>query len=407
MSDPFETFLDAVRASIRDNTFVKLTLGTCRGPDPSLRKLFVKPVALARGDQLSFVFRHAARDVTKNRSVEEGLALVRTLLGSEFWSANLFTTAQDSELTFNKRRQPRLRTSAPTHTAPPSKEHNRRKRRAVASHEAPYLALLGVTGSDGAVKKGMEAKFRQINKFIEIVGPLVRSSPLNKAGAVSVMDMGSGKGYLTFALYDFLTNMLKKTASVTGVEARPELVDLCNRVAASVGFAKLRFECGSIENVPTKPADVIIALHACNTATDEALFKAVRAQASLILCAPCCHKELRPQMRRAAPGFARILQSGILRERQAELVTDALRALLLEAAGYRTKVFEFIATEHTSKNVMIAAVKTKRIPDRDSALRQVDALKQAFGIEHQYLETLLSKRGQESDVELARPPTPP
>jgi SAM-dependent methyltransferase len=401
MPDPFEAFLDAIEASIRDNTFVKLTLGNYRGRDPSVRKLLVKPVALARGDLLSFVARHATRDVTKNRSVEEGLALVRALLGSEFRSANLFTTAQDSALTFNKKRQPRLRTSPPTHTTPPPKEHNRRKRRAVASHQAPYLGLLGVTSADGAVKKGMEPKFRQINKFIEVVGPLLRSSPLHKAGAVSVMDMGSGKGYLTFALYDYLTNTLKKTAFVTGVEARPELVELCNRVAASVGFANLRFECGSIEEMPTKPTDVIIALHACNTATDEAMFKAVKAQASLILCAPCCHKELRPQMRRAVPAFARILESGILLERQAELVTDALRALLLEAAGYGTKVFEFIATEHTSKNVMIAAVKTKQMPNREKALRQIDALKQAFGIEHQYLETLLSKRG------LAGPPNPP
>src|SRR5439155_1066315 len=154
-------------------------------------------------------YRHATKDVTKNLPVEEGLALTRTLLGTDFLSANLFATTQDMELCFNKKRQARLRLSRPTHTAPISPEHNRPKERPIASG-APYLALLGVTSKDGAVKKGMEAKYRQLNKFIEIVGHLLQSSPLKNVDAIRVMDMGCGKGYLTFALYDYLTHTLQK-----------------------------------------------------------------------------------------------------------------------------------------------------------------------------------------------------
>jgi len=388
MPNHLDKFLNLLDGSIADNSFVKLTLGSPRDRDGP-RKILIKVVALARGDQLCFVYRHATKDVTTIWPVAEGLALVRTLLGTDFFSANLFTTANDIELVHTEKRDARLRIGEPTHTAPPSRQHNRSKRRTIASQGTPYLALLGVTNRDGTVKKGMESKFRQINKFIEIVNGLLRSSSLGKAASIAVLDMGCGKGYLTFAMYDYLTGTLKKHASVTGVEVRKELVDFCNGVAQSVGFADLRFECGSIQDFAPGRTDVLIALHACDTATDEALFKAIKAEASLVLCAPCCHKELRPRMRCALPGLQRVLKFGILEERQAELLTDGLRALLLEAFGYKTSVFEFIATEHTSKNIMIAGVKKPKPPDRQSLLLQIDSLKKAFGIDSQRLEALL------------------
>jgi SAM-dependent methyltransferase len=390
MADHVDTFLTSLEGSIQNNSFVKLTLGAYRGPDKSLRKIVIRLVALAKGNQLSFVYRHATKDVTKNLPVAEGLALIRILLGRDFFSGNLFATTKNIELCYDKMRRARLRVAKSTHAAAPSRQHNRSKKRLTPSH-APYLHLLGVTNHDASVKKGMEAKFRQINKFVEIIESLIRSAPLHEAGSISVLDMGCGKGYLTFAMYDYLNNGLQMHARVTGVEARKELVDFCNSVAHQVGFTALRFECGSIRNFISDQADVLIALHACDTATDEALFKAITSQAALVLCAPCCHQELRPQMRCAVPGLDAVLQSGILLERQAEVVTDGLRALLLEAFGYKTSVFEFIATEHTSKNVMIAGIKTSESPDRKRILEQVEGLKTAFGIKTQYLEALLAQ----------------
>ena len=389
MPNHLDKFLTLLDSSIPDNSFAKLTLGSPRDRDGP-RKILIKPVALAKGDQLCFVYRHATKDVTKMWPVAEGLALVRTLLGTDFFSANLFTTANDIELVYTEKRDARLRIGKPTHTAPPSRQHNRSKKRPIASQGTPYLALLGVTNKDGAVKKGMESKYRQINKFIEIVDGLLRSSSLGKAASIAVLDMGCGKGYLTFAMYDYLTGTLKKHASVTGVEVRKELVDFCNGVALCVGFADLRFECGSIQDFAPGRTDVLIALHACDTATDEALFKAIQAGGkALVLRAPYGRMELRPRMRCALPGLERLLKYGILEERQAELLTDGLRALLLEAFGYKTSVFEFIATEHTSKNIMIAGVKKPKPPDRQSILSQIDSLKKAFGIDSQRLEALL------------------
>jgi SAM-dependent methyltransferase len=388
MTVEMEVFLTALQESIRANTLVKLTLGNPASKTNDLKKILIKPVLFTRGDYLNCVYRHTTKDVTKNIPFNDGPAFVSKLLGSEFLSGHLFTTTKDIELIF-KKEETYLRITQPSHTSAPSKEHNRSKKRPIVSQGTPYLPLLGVTNPDGSVKKGMEAKYRQINKFIEIVDPLIRSSSLKSVPAISVLDMGSGKGYLTFALYDYLTHTLNKNARVTGVELRKELVDFCNGIAQKVGYAGLTFTCGGIRDFASQPTDVLIALHACNTATDEAIFQGIKNQAALILCAPCCHKELRPQMACTLPSLQKVLQHGILLERQAELLTDGLRALLLEAHGYKTSVFEFIATEHTSKNIMIAAIKNKQPPNKKAIQIQIDSLKNAFGIETQYLEKLL------------------
>jgi hypothetical protein len=202
------------------------------------------------------------------------------------------------------------------------------------------------------------------------------------------VDMGSGKGYLTFAAFDWLRRFGRPNLIVRGIEARAELVELCNRVAQENGLAQLRFETGTIANAQLDRVDVLVALHACDTATDDAIAKGIRAGASLILVAPCCHKELRPCLKPPTV-MADALKHGILLERQAEFVTDALRAALLEWAGYDTKVFEFISTEHTGKNLMIAATKRTWTGDRESLAVRVRELARFYGIEFQRLANQL------------------
>jgi SAM-dependent methyltransferase len=200
------------------------------------------------------------------------------------------------------------------------------------------------------------------------------------AGPLRVVDAGCGKGYLTFAI----SALLGDHATVHGIEARPELVALCNDVAAAQGFApRLAFTAGTIADSPAEAVDVLIALHACDTATDDALARGIASGAKLIVVAPCCQKELRPQLT-APPVLAGPLRHGIFQERQAEFVTDALRAELLEWSGYRTKVLEFVSTEHTAKNLMIAAIKAR--PPGDAAdARRVRALAAFYGIHSQRL----------------------
>jgi len=200
---------------------------------------------------------------------------------------------------------------------------------------------------------------------------------------LSVVDMGCGKGYLTFAAYDSLQRAGRR-CDVRGIETRPELVELCNRVARDNHFEQLRFEPGNIADIALEHADVLIALHACDTATDDAMAKGIAAGAKLILVSPCCHKELRPQLV-PPPALAAALRHGIVLERHAEFVTDALRAALLEWAGYDTKVFEFIATEHTGKNLMIAATKRNDGARRESDAEQVRDLARLYGIRQQRL----------------------
>ena len=204
-----------------------------------------------------------------------------------------------------------------------------------------------------------------------------------------IADMGSGKGYLTFALNDYLVNSLHLNPEVTGVEIRRELVDRCNEIAQKAGYDRLHFQAGSIDSAEVPDADMLIALHACDTATDDAISRGIRGGASVIICAPCCHKQIRKQMH-PVNGLRAISEYGILEERQAEILTDTIRALIMEAFGYRTKVFEFISTEHTPKNVMLAGIRSKGEPtDKDKFLDQVKNLKALFNIHYHQLEKLM------------------
>jgi hypothetical protein len=203
--------------------------------------------------------------------------------------------------------------------------------------------------------------------------------------------MGSGKGYLTFALYDFLRNTMGSEPVMKGIEFRPDLVAACNTIAGKAGFSHLEFVQGSIVETEIERIDILIALHACDTATDDAIFRGIMAGASLIVCAPCCHKQVRKEMKTDGD-LAPLVKYGILLERQAEIITDTIRAMILEAFGYKTKVMEFISTEHTPKNVMITGRRvSKENPDKEKIFREIANIRKEFGIGSHYLEQMVRK----------------
>ncbi len=382
-----DRFLDLLRAALRDGTLVKLTLGKYRGTDGTLKNLFVRPVTLKTGPHFAFLWRHATRDITKNHPLGQALRELEPLVGGDFLDAHLFTATQTAQ--FESQPDGTARLKIVQAAAPPASQpgtHDRPKSHVIAA-DAPWLRALGVTNDRGQPREGMADKFRQIQKFAELLTHLLADANLPTDRVVEIADMGSGKGYLTFAL----AALLGERARIHGIEARPELVELCNRVAASHGMAsRLSFTAGKIDSGEMgNPLDVLIALHACDTATDDALARGIAAGAQLLVVAPCCQKELRPQLT-APPVLLDALRHGIFQERQAEFVTDALRAQLLEWAGYRTKVFEFISTEHTAKNLMIAAIKTSApgTPDNETAQR-LRAFADFYGITHQRLATHL------------------
>ena len=383
-----EEFLGAVKAAFGDGTLLKLRLGGYHGPETDLKSVDVRKIVAKGEEKLSFTYHYKTRDIIKNHILPEAMGLLRKGLKNEFRSAQLGTTGFDLALDRNGDKVKLRRAEAAGREAA-ELGHDRTKNRPLAAGGKPWLHALGIADAQGNIRKDGQDKFRQINKMVEIFAPLIQAI---KAEKPRILDMGAGKGYLDFALYDHLTAQGKAVA-VTGVELRPALVDEGNAIARRSGFDGLDFVPGSILDHDATGADAVIALHACDTATDDAIYKGIVAGAELIAVAPCCHKQVRRQMeqgKRSGPVLDPLLRHGIFMERQAEMVTDTLRALLLEAYGYRTKVFEFVSDAHTPKNNLIVAQRDGRAGrDREAVLRQIGEIKAMFGVERHYLEGLL------------------
>jgi hypothetical protein len=396
-----ERFFDALAASLAEQRCVRVVLGKPRRAGSDLVRLTARPLSLRGEACLSLLYHHKTRDITKNPPQADGLAALREMLGSEFSHAHLFTTTDEWQLLISKRGKIGLTRQAlgdaaraADATATPQ-EHDHQKQRHLTL-DLPFLQDLGVTDAAQRLVPAMARKWKQINKFVEVLDhALVAARLAPPDGRVNVVDFGAGKGYLTFATHHHLTHNRGLRAEVTGVELREDLVNLCNAAAQRRGLDGLRFVCGDVRSHVPERLDVMIALHACDTATDFALHTGIRSGAKIILSSPCCHKEIRPQMQLPSP-LKGMLQHGIHLGQQAEMVTDSLRALLLEAQGYDAQVFEFVALEHTSKNKMILAV--KRTEDaavaaeaarRDAASRQVAEIKAFYGIHAHCLETML------------------
>jgi SAM-dependent methyltransferase len=345
-------------------------------------------VELKSGPVISFTLRFARRDETRNEPFTTAVEAVGKWLKDEFGEGHLFTTAGDWKLRSGVDGEGSLKASRPTFSVAPPIAHDRVKERAMSG--AAFMVKLGVTAADGTARAGMADKLRQVERFVEILGHLVDGCELREARAVRVCDMGAGKGYLTFAAHEFF-RLRGVEADVVGVEQRAELVERTNAVARELGCTGLRFERGTIADfsLPER-LDILIALHACDTATDDALAAGVRAGARLLVVSPCCHKEVRGQL--ALPPVLRgVLRHGFLAERQSELLTDGLRALALETRGYDASVFEFIANEHTGKNVMIAATMRGGKKDGAASRSELEALMEFFGLRTQRLVELLSR----------------
>jgi hypothetical protein len=400
--DPRERWLAELSARAADGSLIGLTLSKPSPKNAKLQNVYGKLVELRAGRHVSLTYRYENRDETKNVPASEAAKQVDELLADPFLEARLFTPGADIALLYNRRRVPRMQRGKPSKRAEPDSGSHDREKRHIVPADRPFLEELGIS-VNGEVLPSRRGKFRQINKYVEILDGLLRrlqtdSDRDRPHRPLRIVDMGSGRGYLTFALYDYLAGSsqrggpLAAGVEMLGVELREELVSQANETARRLGFDGLSFEANSILGFQLESVDVLIALHACDTATDMALSRAVGAGAQVCVVAPCCHKQIRNEIRRsesAADTVAPVLRHGILEERQAEIVTDALRALLLEREGYQTRVFEFISHEHTSKNLMITAERGGQ--GRKEVSAEIDALKALFGVRTHYLETLLER----------------
>jgi len=383
-----EIFIDKLKYFVSNNELIKLTLSNKRDKTSTLKSVVVTIAQLKRGYRLNFIYKHDTKDITKNYEYAEGIDLINKALDNDFYNADIYANTENISLIIYPNGKVLLKTSKPTLQPLTSFSHDKVKNRLINTVDNIYLRELGITNTNWEVRREMSDKYKQVSRYIELLEPYLKE--LTLTGDCHIVDMGSGKGYLTFALYDFLTHNMKLNIHMTGIEFREDLVNTCNAIARKANFSNLSFVKGTIENVFLEPIDILIALHACDTATDEAIYRGIKSDASLIVCAPCCHKQIRKELN-VTNELSYVVKYGILKERQAEIITDSLRAMYLEAFGYKTNVFEFIETEHTPKNVMIVGRKVGvKNTDKQQILNNIAAIKRMFGIDRHYLGTLLN-----------------
>ena len=348
--------------------------------DGGVTKVSIHPLVIRDQPVYQFAFHEAERVRHENLPRRRAGERAADLLSESFDDAALYT----SEANYSLRRRAdgsfACKEGPPTRSAAAPRAHTRAKEYLIPEGvPCPFLAEIGVMTAEGRVRRSMMHKFRQINRFLELVNNVVPS--LETGRELRIVDFGCGKSYLTFALHHLLTGIHRRPVRIIGLDRKAEVIRHCAEIAGRLSCRGLEFREGDIAtHQESEPVDLAVSLHACDTATDDALAQAVRWQSRVILAVPCCQHELAQRI--ASHELAPLLGQGILRERFAALATDTLRALVLEIAGYSTQVVEFIDLEHTAKNVLIRAVRRDRAdpPLRETRLAEYRALTQALGI---------------------------
>lgn len=351
-----DKIIDLLKTVLDNETLIKLAFGDLRKKSNPFKKAVLRPLLL-QGELCYQIEYHFQNKVThKNLTRDQCLELCTELMTEVFKQMNLFSTDADYQVLASNPDKPRVVKKAATKTMP-ALSHNKEKNYIIPDRTpCDFLIRLGVMDQSGEVIQKHYAKFRQINRFLEIVSDIIDFLPA-KTEPLRIVDFGCGKAYLTFALYHYLKVELKKEVEIIGLDLKEDVIDFCNRVAEDLNYDELRFMKGDIaEYSEQAKADMVVTLHACDTATDYALIKAVGWDASVILSVPCCQHELFSQI--SDDLHHPILKHGILNERFCSILTDGLRGLKLEEQGYEVSMIEFTSLEHTSKNIMIRAVKT-------------------------------------------------
>jgi len=353
------------------------------------QKVQIRPVDLKGKIHLQFSYFDEKKDITKNY-LDDAASKVDELLALPF--RNIFVESRAGNIQVNISKKGKAVMSE-AHSAPASKlnlGHDRQKNRILnVDNASPFLKAVGIMTKDGRIKADMQRKFKQINEFLRLLEETNAFTEFQDK-PIRVVDFGCGSAHLTFAVYYYLRHVLNLDAHVTGVDIKADLIKRHGEQAKTLGWDQIDFHSGYIADYTLEiGADVVIALHACDTATDDALAKGIQWESKLIVCAPCCHHDLQEQMARASlPNpLLPIFQHNILFERIGDILTDTFRAGILRIMGYRTDITEFIPIEHTARNLMIRAVKASP-PGEARWKEEYQNLKSFWGLTP-YLETKL------------------
>ena len=361
-----------------EGELIRMIFSAKRRKSLEYNKVVIRPVKLSGKMMFQAEYTFDKKVTHENLSADDALARALDLVQSDFKQVNIFTASEDIQILASKPEKARI-TTKPATRAMPTLEHNRTKQYVIPDGvPCDFLIRLGVMDADGKVIQRHYSKFRQINRYLEIVEDVFPSLPKDKK--LKIIDFGCGKAYLTFALYYDLRILHSRDVEIIGLDLKKDVINFCSKIAADLHYDGLQFLMGDIADYTEDHADMVVTLHACDTATDYALINAVSWGAPVILSVPCCQHELFSQIKNDL--HQPMLKYGILKDRLTEYLTDGLRGLKLEAAGYDVALIEFTSLEHTARNIMIKAVKAGA-PDSAHAARaqaQYEALRDVYQV---------------------------
>lgn len=388
-----EDYKQAVRDSILNEiAFVRATFtGSQYGASVPYVKVVLRLVILKGQRHVQFAFYDEKKCVTKNFRGDDLTAELDALLALPFRSVYVASADGDLQITVTKKGRAIVHRGRPTAEAA-DVSHNRVKSVPLPEGKPDsYLQAIGVMTHDGQIRADQQKKFKQTNEFLKLIAHTGALETFAKT-PLDIVDFGCGNAYLTFAVYHYLNEVLHIPARMVGVDLRGELLEKHTRTVETLGWADFQFvQIAIADYTPPSPPDITLALHACDTATDDALASGIRSGSKIIVSVPCCHHHLQAQLDKAPTpeSFRPVHRHGILSERMGDVLTDAFRALILRLMGYQTDVLQFVSAEHTAKNIMIRAVHAHLFSTRQ-LVQEYAAMKKYWQVTP-YLETLLGE----------------
>jgi len=354
MGETMENLNDIIRKCFDKNNIIKIILSNKRKKTLNIKKVDIRPVII-KGERLyQFEFFYDNKATHLNLDSKTSTDKIIELMDINFKQCNIFTSENDINILASKLDKPRIVRHKPTMEACVPSHDNTKNYIIEDGKPCDFLIELNVMTKDGNVIPKHYSKFRQINRYLEIIDDIYEYLPKNRT--IKIIDFGCGKAYLTFAIYHYLKELKNLDVQIIGLDLKKGVIDFCNEKANCLGYTGLKFLLGDIAEYKSDYADLVVTLHACDTATDFALMNAVKWNTKVILSVPCCQHELFNQISNDI--HEPMLKHGILKDRLTEYLTDGLRGLKLESKGYDVSMIEFTSLEHTSKNILIKAIKT-------------------------------------------------
>lgn len=361
--------------TLAQNTFIEAVWSNPRLKLDQYEKITCKRIRIKSEILMQFTMYKQNKAYHENCKLNEVPDFLRNHM-QNFKQLQLFTTSYDYQALINKKGEAHIKRTKASKKQSASLNHNRQKQYILDEVTSKaFLIDLGLMSQDGQIKPSKYDKYKQINKYLETIESVMSTL---QQDFIRIIDFGCGKSYLTFAMYHYLTHIRGKKVEIIGLDLKEDVITFCNQLANRLGYTHLKFQVGDIGQYTTdKNIDMVVSLHACNTATDAALAKAVAWNAKVILAVPCCHHECYTQIQN--PLLDPILKHGILKEKIASFITDGMRSLYLESVGYKVQVMEFIDMQHTPKNILIKAIH-QGVPNA-SALETYNALSHAMHLD--------------------------